>query len=339
MKNKTNPFGLKKVSYPFLVALLLFIVTIRCSSSDSGNDLPTPTKFKNLKTKALNSLTQHFQFNTADDFATFISEKNVILSFSSFDFTLNGNTVTGQIDIEYIEIFEGGSMLVTGKHTMGQMPDGKRSVLLSGGEFYINATHNGQQLDLSGSISLQIPTYLTDGDDGGNPNMTLWNLTENDSVWIEDTTEPNPGGANGVQLGEGLEIIAGPAYFAYIHNFGWTNVDCFYSDTRQKTTILSSVPDGYDHRNSGVYLHYDGRGNALAKLDRYNPETKLFSEHYGQMPIGLECHIIFVTESNGQWRYAVKPVTISADAVYNFTLSETTVGSEAQLTAVINALP
>ena len=160
--------------------------------------------------------------------------------------------------------------------------------------------------------------------------MTLWNLVENDSVWAVAETE---------QLGQNGVFIEGPAYYAFVGNFGWTNVDCFYNDLRPKTTILVSVPEGYDNLNSAVYLHYDGNGNALAKLDTYDNVTELFSEHYGQIPIGLNCHIIFATEENGKPRYAIKQVTISEGAVYNFTLSETTVVTQAQLTAAINALP
>jgi hypothetical protein len=339
MKNQTNPFVFKKAGYPFIAALLLIIFTISCSSSDDGNNLPTASKFNQLETNAVNSLTQHFQFNTADGFTSFTSVKGVKIYVSSSDFTLNGNPVTGQVDLEYIEIFDGGNMLATGKHTMGQMPDGNRSMLLSGGEFYINATKNGQQLELDDAISLEIPTTLTDGSNGGNPDMTLWELAENDSVWVGDTTEPNPIGGNGVFLGNGQTTTGESAYFAFVNDFGWTNVDCFYEDPRQKTTILASVPEGYNHLNSRIYLHYDGKGNALALLDTYNPVTKLFSEHYGQVPIGLACHIVFVTEDNGQWRYAIKPATIAAGTVYHFTLGETTVGTQAQLTAAINALP
>ena len=47
----------------------------------------------------------------------------------------------------------------------------------------------------------------------------------------------------------------------------------------------------------------------------------------------------FATEESGQWRYAIKAVTVAAGDEYNFTLSETTVGTEAQLVAAINALP
>jgi hypothetical protein len=64
----------------------------------------------------------------------------------------------------------------------------------------------------------------------------------------------------------------------------------------------------------------------------------LFSEHYGQIPVGLACHIIFATEDNGNWRYAIKGVTTTANTTYTFTQAETTVGTEAQLVAAINAI-
>lgn len=122
-------------------------------------------------------------------------------------------------------------------------------------------------------------------------------------------------------------------------SFGWTNVDKFYSDPRPRTTILAAVPTGYDNTNCAIYLSYDGEGqNALAKLDTYNSTTLQFSEHYGQIPIGLACHVIFATEDNGNWRYAIKAVTVAAGDVYTFTLAETTVGTEAQLVAAINAI-
>ncbi|WP_242499186.1 hypothetical protein [Flavobacterium sp. 140616W15] len=139
------------------------------------------------------------------------------------------------------------------------------------------------------------------------------------------------GGKDGVQA-------EGGNYYVHFGSFGWTNVDRFYSDPRPKTTLLVKAPEGYTNINSAVYLSYDGEGtNALAKLDTYTP-AGLFSEHYGQIPIGLACHVIFVTEDNGQWHYAIKAVTVAANDVYTFTLSQTTVGTEAQLIAAINAI-
>jgi len=151
-------------------------------------------------------------------------------------------------------------------------------------------------------------------------------------AWAEAKDAAGTNGKGGV-IGEANN------YYVTFGTFGWTNVDKFYSDPRPRTTILADAPDGYDNNNSAIYLSYDGEGtNALAKLDTYITATGLFSEHYGQIPIGLKCHVIFVTEDNGQWRYAIKAVTVAANDIYTFTLAETTVGSEAQLVAAINAI-
>ncbi|MCY1239177.1 hypothetical protein D9M72_519560 [compost metagenome] len=220
-------------------------------------------------------------------------------------------------------------MLVTNKPTMGRMPNGDISLLISGGEFYINATKNGQQLAISCPMQVIIPANLTGGADTG---MSLWDGTIDEDGNLEWDEQDRANGENGI-------FVEGPNYYAYFSSFGWTNVDRFYSDPRPKTTILAEAPTGYNFENSAIYLHYDGEGSSLAKLDTFNPTTNQFSEHYGQIPVGLECHVIFVTEDNGQWRYAIKSVTIAANDVYVFTLAETTVGTEAQLIAAINALP
>jgi hypothetical protein len=222
-------------------------------------------------------------------------------------------------------------MLVTNKPTMGIMPDGKRNLLISGGEFFIKATQNGKELATTCNISLQVPTSLTDGVDTA---MTLWKGIIDDEgnlAWEDARKADGTGGKGGVEAGQN-------SYYVSFGNFGWTNVDKFYSDPRPKTTILVDAPEGYDNTNSAIYLSYDGEGNnALAKLDTYTAEG-LFSEHYGQIPVGLACHIIFATEDNGNWRYAIKAVTIQANDIFTFTLAETTVGTEAQLVAAINAI-
>jgi hypothetical protein len=306
-----------------------------CTNDNVSTNIPSAADFATLKTEALASETQTFQITGGSGAANLVSAAGVMLYFDANSFTLNGNPVTGGIiDIKYIEIFDGGTMAVTGIHTMGLMPNNQRAMLLSGGAFYINATQNGQQLEMNSPVGLLIPTLLTDENGQGNPNMTLWNFIDG-NVWVQ---ENDLTGQNGVFI-EGTGQAGATSYFAYLNNFGWTNVDCFYNDPRAKTTILASIPEGYTNANASVYLHYDGQGNALALLDTYDETTGLFSEHYGQIPIGLQCHIIFVSEANGQWRYAIKSATISAGAIYYFTLSETNVGSKEQLVDAINALP
>jgi hypothetical protein len=319
------------------VALLVTMTLISCSDDDNNNNqnqAPTAAEFNAIKEIALENKKQNFTLDADAGSTTFTSENGVQFTLNGTCLTKNGNTVTGMVEIEFIELFDGGSMLVTNKTTMGKLPNGDMSLIISGGEFYINATQNGVNLDLTCAMQVVIPTALTNGAQTG---MVLWDgiIDENGNLdW--DEQEVNPVGQNGVFVeGQG----ANSRYYTFFNSFGWTNVDKFYDDPRPRTTILAKAPNGYDNLNSAIYLHYDGEANALANLDTYDASTQQFSEHYGQIPIGLNCHVIFATEENGQWRYAIKGTTIAAGDIYTFTMSETTVGTEAQLVAAINALP
>ena len=331
--NTKNVFNAKRL----FIMLFAFVITFTsCNSDDesvSQNDVPSHAAFNSIRQVALDNITQNFQIDAANGMNTLTSANGVEIDIDANCLTLNGAAITGIIDIVYVEVFDGGQMLVTDKTTMGKLPNGDMAMLISGGEFYINATQNGQQLTLGCSMNLRIPANLTAPDNA----MTLWNgVLDNDGNidWEEQNAAPGQGE---VFLEQGS--TGGQTYFAFFNNFGWTNVDRFAGIPGPKTQILASVPSGFNFGNSAIYLHYDGEGNALAKLDTYDANAGLFSEHYGQIPVGLACHIIFATEENGQWRYAIKPVTITENAVYTFTLAETTVGSEAQLIATINALP
>ena len=313
--------------------LMTLLVLTSCTKNDTDDEqqqyVPTAQAFKDLKEQALENQTQTFQFNADDGIINLTSDNGVQININAGCLTLNGNAVTGMVDLEYVELFEKGNMLNTNKPTMGILPNGDKALLISGGEFFIEATQNGMVLDTNCTLQLIIPSDLTGGTD---PEMTLWEgeIDENDNLaWRE---EDNTAGQGGV-FGEGGQ------YYAFFQSFGWSNVDRFYNDPRPKTSILVDVPDGFDNQNSNVYLSYDGEETGLANLDTYNAGTGLFSEHYGQVPVGLECHIIFATEDNGDWRYAIKAVTIADGDIFTFTIGETSIATEAQMTNIINALP
>jgi hypothetical protein len=314
------------------VFLSAFIAT-SCTNNDDTDfeffDVPTAQSFKDLKDAAIENHTQNFQFEADGSTVTLTSENGVEININTNCLSLNGNAVTGTVDLEFVELFEKGSMLSTNKPTMGMLPNGDKALLISGGEFFLEATQNGQALTTNCMIQAVIPSNLTGGT---NPDMILWEgiIDENDNLaWREQVNADGQGGV----FGEGGQ------YYAFFQSFGWSNVDRFYNDLRPKTTILVGVPDGYDNQNSSVYLSYDGEDTGLANLDTYDSGTGLFSEHYGQIPVGLECHIIFATEDNGNWRYAIKAVTIAANDVFTFTIEETAVATEAELTTIINGLP
>ena len=318
-----------------LGTLLLTAITLTSCSKNDNNDLEIPVtaeEFNAIKDQALENITQNFQFNAEDGYVNFISENGVEISINGNCLTQNGNTVTGTVDLEFIEIFGKGNMLTTNKPTMGLLPNGDKALLISGGEFFVGATQNGVALDTNCGFQLIIPSALTGGIDN---EMILWNgIIDEDGnlAWEEENDRDGDNVQGGV-------FADGNNYYGFMNSFGWSNVDKFYSDPRTKTTILVDVPEGYNNTNSAVYISYDGEESGLANLDTYDAATGLFSEHYGQIPVGLECHIIFVTEEDGNWKYAIKTVTIIANDVITFTEAETAVVTEAQLTTIINGLP
>jgi hypothetical protein len=323
MKNQIKNIGLLALATIFFAS---------CTNNDNLDPIPpTASAFKGITQSGIKKNTQNFTATGGAGTITLTSAKGVVITLNGNALTKNGNPVTGAIDITFIELFDKGNMLITNKPTMGIRTDGKRSLLKSGGEFFIQASQGGVDLVSTGLIQLKVPANLTGALD---PAMILWNgiIDDKDNLaWADARNAAGTAGKGGVEAMQNN-------YYVSFGNFGWTNVDKFYSDPRPRTTILADAPEGYDNTNSAIYLSYDGEGqNALAKLDTYTT-AGLFSEHYGQIPIGLACHVIFVTEDNGNWRYAIKAVTVAAGDVYTFTLAQTTVVTEAQLVAAINAI-
>jgi hypothetical protein len=339
MKNSKHILGL------FLMSIALMT---SCQKDDHSElnfpdiqpERATAQDFTELKATAIDNLTQTFQININGS-GSFTTEKGVEITINGACLTNNGNAVTGTVDVEVIELFERGNMLTTNKTTMGLNPTGGKELLVSGGEFFIEATQNGQALQLICPMQVLVPTALTGGDD---TDMTLWDgiigldcqieTGCDDVTWVEQKRDG---------LGAGIDIGQGAAgqslYMAFFSNFGWTNVDRFWSDPRPKTKLWAKVPEGFDNENCALYLSYNGEAGSLANLDAYDPATKLFSEHTGIIPIGLECHVIFVSEENGNWLYAINPVTIIADGTLVIEESDLATTTESQLIAMINALP
>lgn len=318
-----------KILKNILGLILLVVLTLTACKDDDAPQIlpPTPQEFDDLREKALEDRIQEFQFNADDGSTVFTTTEGTQITIDGNCLvTPGGGNVSGNITITGLNMYNRGDMLVTNKPTMGSTPDGSKKMLISGGEFLITASKDGNPLESTCAYTLNIPASLTGGvEQGMKPWNGVINPEDDNLTWEEDTTAQvfNEGGM----------------YYAFFNDFGWTNVDKFYDDSRPKTTILAEVPDGYNNTNSAVYLSYDGEGAGLANLDVYDTNSGHFSEHYGQIPIGLQCHAIFVTAEGNQWRYAVKSVTIAANDVIQFELNETQLASEAQLTAAINALP
>lgn len=311
---------MKKIIIAASFALLLS----SCTDKDDTmvvEQIQNTAAFHNLFSNELENQTQAFHMNAEDGEVTFFSAHGVMLSIDGSCLKLNGQPVTGAVDIEFVEIFDRGTMLVTNKETMG-LYNNEKHLLDSGGEFYINATQNGQQLTLDCSMQIKVPTYLTGGTDDdmmpfiGTLDATgsvLWESVSNGEQW-------------NVLLGE---IDGIPTYNAILDNFGWFNCDRFMNPNGPNTTITPYVPAGYNNSNSHVFLAVRDNPNTLGSTGGY-------------FPVGLECHLIFVSENDGEFYYAIKENQILEGIATNefvFTSAELQTATAAELVAIINALP
>ncbi len=326
-----------KIGKIALVAMAIFSLS-SCKKIEPVSDTKaTSASFITLQKTALNALVKTANFN-AETGTVFISPKGVTLTIPANAVKLNGTLVTGNVQLQYAEIFDVGNMAAANRSTMAVLPNGDKSLLNSGGEFEIKVVRNGALLDLVKPMKLEVPATLTDNTA---PEMELFDGivdAKNNIDWkeIENTT-----GHNNIEVIDKVNPVTSTMELTYstlVNKFGWTNIDRFYSDPRPKTTMLVSVPEGYNNDNCALYLKYVGQGSSLARLDTYNPSTKLFSEHYGQIPIGLECHLIFCTEENGKWKYATKEITISAGATYSIAASELKTATQADYVGHVTLL-
>lgn len=315
---------------------------------------PSADAFAALGVDARDALTQVHVFDPEAG-ATVEGEQGTRVVLAAGSVVLpDGSRPTGRAELEMIEVFDKGSMLVTNMPSIARAPSGDVLQLVSGGEHYLSATAGGEELRLTNGVQLTVPADATGGPD---PAMTLFRAevdTAPEGEWSEEMSSQvgTPAGRDDealwveqddarmrVRIVDGGDAV-GPQYHTILSAFGWTNIDRWYSDPRPKTSIHVAVPEGWDDANCEVYLSYDGEPTALARMDVFDAETGLFTEHYGQIPVGLEVHIVFVTEEDGQWSYAIEGTTIEEDHVTVFDNPEALVAADTEgLIAAINALP
>lgn len=302
----------------FMLFLFMAFSFISCNEDefeviDSSESIPTPLALKNLFDAKLASMTTTIDFD-ASTTLNYTSPNGVILTINGNCLRKNGNAVTGEVKVNYVEIFDKGNMITSNKPTLANV-GGNKELLESGGEFYIQATQDNVELTLTCPMSLDIPTAITGGTKTGMEPFVGIIDAEGELSWDQAATY------------EILTIAQAttPIYAAIIPSFGWFNCDKFYATPGPKTTITANVPSGYG-ANSGIFLAVKTFPNSLGKS-------------YGQFPVGLDCYLIFVTEKDGMFRYAIKQQILTANHQVFFALSETTIGTAAEFTTAINALP
>jgi hypothetical protein len=325
---------MKKLTLIPCIALAALII-VSCKKENvetTTNPTGNAAQLSNFLSSNLENSRQNFTINASSG-GVIIGSKGTRVNIQP-NVLLNGNNqvVSGNVTVELVEIYDRASMLFLNKPTMGVLPNGKHAALISGGEYYLKITQNGALLHSDNGVNVLLPASNTGGLQNGmnlfngvfNDQQNLeWNLLTDTVNVVQDTT-----GTGGGTFTTSYSILDG--------NWGWTNVDRFYSDPRPKTTLKVKVTTGFDETNCEVYMTYDGEPTALASLDHYTSDG-FFSEHYGQIPIGLNVHFIAVTIIDGQLNYAIHAATIT-DNYIEYINSFTPI-SQTDLATLINNLP
>ena len=316
-----------------ILFLLLAVFTFAACEDDGTKDQnaitpPTSAEYKQSCENNLAEIIQTKKFKVAEGL-DFTSEKGVNVKIAANSLYLAGLLVEGEVTFKFVELYKRGEMLSVNRPLMGTDVDGNKGPMTTGGQFYIEISQNGNIVD--GNYTIDVPAENT-GD--LNTDMSFWVGDVDDSgdiLWEEEETGKQAAG--GIRGNTEMNN-----YNVWGKYFGWINIDILSSLPGEKTPILVSVPDGFDNKNSSVYVAYKGKPGTLAYLDVYDTENKLFTEHYGLGPIGLNFYVIFTTIIDDKFIYAIKDVTLEKDKIIKIESGELQSKTKEELIALINEL-
>lgn len=333
-----------------LLSLSLVFASCSSSSDDSGNPPtggddnpptgitpPTAQAFKDLRDAALDGFTQtsnhNVTFSNGITFTSPESQTKFILSAGLLAHQSNAG-FQGEAELEFVELYDKADMLITGFDTMGKNENGSLEMLTSGGVFSVKISNkeNGDPLkiitggggQLTAGYRVEVPQALTGG---LKTDMGLWfgKYESGSLIWEK---QESAGSINTTSSHYWMQEVKQG-------NFGWSSIGKFYTAAGQKTTFEANVPTGYNAENSAVYLSFAGENSGLARLSAF--ENKTFSQPL--IPVGKSCQVIFLSEYQGKWVYAIKSATIAANGSVTFETSDLKTADQAELVTKINELP
>jgi hypothetical protein len=233
----------------------------------------------------------------------------------------DGNAVNGFIDIELIEALDNKDMLMLNRPTVTNNGE----LLISGGIIYINATQNGNQLQIGEPLQTNMPEFMA-----GNTSspLSIWNgdtTTNGDFVWVEDTNNtlwPDSGG-----------------YYFEMDTIGWTNLDVLADLGQGVTNNVSLVlPSSFNGANSAVMMYFTSM-NSFMSISDGNLDGTFTPGAYYTIPIGATPKFVVISMINNNWSYYVS-TNISITDPTNFTVPALIPAADEQdmQTAILNAL-
>lgn len=264
----------------------------------------------------------------AGQLKTIVGEKGTNITFYPNSFKKKDGTIltSGSVTVVLQEMLTGPEMLLAGKTTTS---NGK--ILISGGQFFINATFNNAQLPINQDAKplAKIPTSQNSTE----MNLFRGNIKASDTIqgdtiinWeiVKDTVRQD------------LDTIYLDYNYSFgFESFGYFNCDRYYDSTSPRTEIKVKTPQGFDHINTQIYVYFKSI-NSVIKLEGFDKTNQTFFINHATAPIGLNVTIVIVSKKDNKHYLEVKPnITLTADYTTSANPAEST---EAAIKAAIKAL-
>ncbi|MGH1334929.1 MAG: hypothetical protein ACRBFS_02300 [Aureispira sp.] len=274
---------------------------------------------------------------TAGQYTELTGAQGTKVTIYSNSLLLNGAVVTGSVDIDLIEAYDKGDMLLMGLNTMGRDNFGNYRAMISAGEFFFSASQNGQALDINPNSPIQIATAAFPSADFNNDMIPLLleedTIVAGDSVWvpIDSVVMGNCQDSFMISLGQSNYC------FQIGSNSRWTNCDYFANWGTALTGMTVNLPTTHDGVNTKVYISFDGL-NLLTNL-RYNSGGVFTLGSNYRVPVGQAVHLVVVAEQNGVLVHNIQALTVANNQTLTLASTDITGITAANLQTQLSTLP
>lgn len=309
-----------------VIGIMITLAACKKEESDPTNESesePSATQLQNFFDDNIAAATQKFTIDATSP-EEIQGSQGTFIYFMNNSFEDNvGNDVTGNIDIELIEIYDKKDMLFLNKQTLGD-DNGNLSPLISGGEFKVTASQNGTEVYLKPWYEYFMVAQAPNGTD---ENMETF--YQNSAT--DDTLNWTSGGPDSLSF----VFTDSLAYETYFRDLGWVNLDYFMDTSANQTTVSVIPPEGFNNTNCSVFISFDGY-NSLTSIYNYSNGKFITGSNY-TIPVGLDVHFIVLAFINNVPHVAIVPSTITAN--HEEVISALSATTISQLTTDIQNLP
>jgi outer membrane protein assembly factor BamB len=294
----------------FIQTLILLAITlhISCEKEFSGRSMTTYDFFER------NGVAKQSYVINGSLGGSFTTPQGTKVTIPANAFkTQSGQAVTGNVTIEFKDIYRKSDMLLSNKPTitLGGKP------LKSGGEFFIKGLWDNSALVLNSGkqIAIEQPASLTGGLDTFNI-MQPFTLQDTFGMggWVLSITDS-------IRYAASSYIYNLYKFNAPEENGSWLNCDnqSFFNGFPITSLTLRQIDDPGTASDTQVFLIFKNITTTV-KVSMANIGTF----PYSYAPQGLECTLVAFEVKNDKLYSSFVPIKITTNLKVNFSLSETT---------------